>query len=128
MKEVPTSLRTWFIIHFIVDMFTGIPLLIFPELVLPVLGWNTIDPIATRVVGAALMAIGIESWLGRNAGVEVFRAMLTLKVIWSSCAILGIGLGLLMGGPQASWLFMSVFAIFWVVWIRYRYLLTKGSS
>ena len=87
----------------IADMLTGIPLLIFPELVMPLLGWSAVDPIASRVVGAALMGIGIESWLGRNANIDVFRTMLNLKVIWSSSAILGIGLGIWKGGPQAGW-------------------------
>jgi len=119
MKEVPNSLRTWFVIHFAVDMLTGIPLLLFPELVMPLLGWETIDPITSRVVGAALMGIGIESYLGRNASTEVFRAMLNLKVIWSSSAILGIGLGIWKGGPQTGWQFLGIFLIFWVVWIYY---------
>ena len=119
MNEVPNSLRTWFLIHFVADMITGVPLLLFPELVMPLLGWTAIDPIATRVVGAALMGIGIESYLGRNAGIDVYRAMLNLKVIWSSSAILGIGLGIWQGGPKAGWLFLAVFIIFWVVWIYY---------
>ena len=119
MKEIPDSLRTWFVIHFVVDMLTGIPLLLFPEVILPLLGWTIIDPIASRVVGAALMGIGIESYLGRNANVDVFRAMLNLKIIWSSSAILGIGLGIWKGGSKAGWLFMGVFVIFWFVWINY---------
>jgi hypothetical protein len=119
MKEIPSSLRSWFVVHFVVDMLIGIPLLLFPEIVMPLLGWDIIDPIASRVVGAALMGIGIESYLGRNAGIEVFRAMLNLKVIWSSSAILGIGLGLWQGGPQAGWLFIGLFIIFWFVWVYY---------
>ena len=119
MKEIPNSLRTWFVIHFYADMIFGIPLLIFPELVMPMLGWTTLDPISTRVVGAALMGIGIESYLGRNAGMEVFRAMLNLKVIWSSSAILGISLGLWQGGASAGWLFLGIFVIFWFVWVYY---------
>lgn len=119
MNEVPKSLRTWFVIHFYADMVFGIPLLIFPETIMPLLGWNPIDPIATRVVGAALMGIGIESYLGRNAGREVFGAMLNLKVIWSSSAILGISLGLWNGGAMAGWLFLATFVIFWFVWVYY---------
>ena len=119
MKEVPNSLRSWFVIHFAVDMLTGIPLLFFPEVVMPLLGWDIVDPIASRVVGAALMGIGIESYLGRNATIEVFRAMLNLKVIWSSSAILGISLGIWQGGAKAGWLFLGIFVIFWVVWIYY---------
>jgi len=117
MKEVPNSLRTWFVIHFYADMLFGIPLLILPETIMPLLGWSAIDPISTRVVGAALMGIGIESYLGRNASIEVFRAMLNLKVIWSSSAILGIGLGIWKGGAQAGWLFLAIFVIFWFVWM-----------
>jgi len=100
-------------------MLTGIPLLFFPEAVMPLLGWTTIDPIASRVVGAALMGIGIESYLGRNANREVFQAMLNLKVIWSGSAIFGIGLGIRSGGATAGWLFLGIFFIFWVVWIYY---------
>lgn len=119
MKEIPTSLRRWFVIHFVVDMIVGIPLLFFPEFVMPLLGWTPIDPIASRVVGAALMGIGIESWIGRNAGMDVYRAMLNLKVIWSSSAIIGIGLGIWKGGSLAGWLFLGVFALFWFVWTYY---------
>jgi len=119
MKEVPNNLRTWFVIHFYADMIFGIPLLLFPELVMPLLGWGAIDPISTRVVGAALMGIGIESYLGRNASLEVFKAMLNLKVIWSSSAILGIGLGIGQGGATAGWLFLAIFVIFWFVWTYY---------
>jgi len=125
MKAVPESLRLWFVIHFIIDIFIGIPLLFFPELVMPLLGWRTIDPIASRVVGAALMGIGVESYLGRNASSEVFRAMLNLKIIWSSSAILGIGLGIWKGGPQAGWLFIVIFGVFWFVWIYHWRILRK---
>jgi len=118
-SQIPSKLRTWFIIHFFADMIFGIPLLFFPELVLPHLGWNAIDPISVRVVGAALMGIGIESWLGRDSSMEVYRAMLNLKVIWSSSAIIGIGLGILNGGPAAGWLFLAIFVIFWFVWVYY---------
>ena len=31
-KQVPGSLRVWFVIHFAVDMLFAIPLLFFPEI------------------------------------------------------------------------------------------------
>ncbi|NJN80145.1 MAG: hypothetical protein HC797_06585 [Anaerolineales bacterium] len=119
-SSLPAGLRTWFVIHFVIDMLVGIPLLFFPEVIMPLLGWSPIDPIASRIVGAALMGIGIESWIGRNASLDVYRAMLNLKVIWSSSAMLAIGLGLWQGGASAGWLFLAVFFIFWVVWVYYR--------
>ena len=119
-SPLPPGLRTWFVVHFAADMLFGIPLLFFPEWTMGLLGWSPIDPIASRVVGAALMGIGIESWLGRDSSAEVYRAMLNLKVIWSSSAIIGIGLGLWNGGAVAGWLFLAVFMVFWAVWVYYR--------
>jgi divalent metal cation (Fe/Co/Zn/Cd) transporter len=75
---VPRSLRTWFVIHFVVDILFGVPLLIAPVLLLSWFGWETVDPFMSRLVGAALLGIGVESLLGRNASVEIYREMLNL--------------------------------------------------
>ncbi len=61
MTVVPSSLRFWFLIHFVVDVVVAVPLFVAPELTLSLFGWTTVDPIATRLVGAALMGIGVES-------------------------------------------------------------------
>ena len=118
--DLPRGLRTWFVIHFIVDMLFAIPLLFFPEILLPVLGWEAVDPITSRLVGAALLGIGGESLLSRNASRDVFKALLSLKIIWASGAILGIGLGLLQGGPAAAWGFLIVFVVFLGIWIYFK--------
>ena len=73
---ISKGLRTWFVIHFAVDIVFAIPLLVAPAAFLTFLGWTAVDPYAARLVGAALMGIGIESYLGRNAGVEAFQGML----------------------------------------------------
>ncbi len=117
---VPLSLRRWFVVHFALDVAIAVPLLLAPEWLLPRLGWLFVDPVTSRLVGAALMGIGLESLLGRNAGVEAFRAMLNLKIIWSASAILGLGLGLWKGGPPVAGLFMVVFAVFLGIWVYYR--------
>jgi hypothetical protein len=118
--EVPQTLRRWFIIHFATDLLFAIPLLLIPEIVMPLFGWETVDPITSRLVGAALLGIGTESYLGRNAGLEVYRAMLNLKVLWGSAAVLGIILGIIAGAPTAAWLFLIIFGLFAGVWIYYR--------
>ena len=119
-ETVPKGLRTWFVIHFVVDVLVGIPLLFFPRWLLPLLEWNTYDPITTRLVGAALMGIGVESLLGRNASVATFRAMLNLKVIWASSALVAIGIGIIEGAAATAWLFLAIFFVFWCVWVYYR--------
>ena len=119
-KSVPNSLRIWFVIHFVADVLFGLPLLLFPRWLLPLFGWGTYDPIMTRLVGAALMGIGIESLLGRNANTETFRAMLNLKVIWASSALFAIGAGIVEGAALTAWLFLAIFFVFWCVWVTYR--------
>ena len=118
--EVPGSLRFWFVVHFVVDIVFALPLLLIPEWLMPLLGWRCVDPISSRLVGAALMGIGIASLLERKASTEVFRAMLNLKIIWATSAVVGIGLGLLRGGPLVGWALLAVFAAFLALWVHYR--------
>ena len=126
-SKVPNSLRTWFVIHFVVDVLFAAPLLFFPQFLLNLLGWSTYDPVMTRLVGAALMGIGVESLLGRNADSDTFRAMLNLKVIWASCALFAFGAGIIEGASPISWGFMGIFAVFWCVWVYYRIRLGKET-
>ena len=124
---VPQSLRVWFVVHFCVDMLAGVPLLVAPVVFLSALGWTTVDPLMARLVGAALMGIGIESYLGRNAGVEAFRGMLNLKIIWSGTAVLGLAATAAVGdGPWTVWLVVALFVAFNVLWVRYRLRLRVG--
>ena len=117
---IPQSLRTWFIIHFYLDIIFGLPLLFLPTITLGLFGWETVDPATTRLVGAALMGIGVESFLARNKGIETFRGMLNLKLIWSSSAVLGIILSLIDDAPSMTWMFLIIFASFFGIWFYYR--------
>ncbi len=119
-KQGPSRLRSWFVIHFAGDMLFAIPLLFFPEVLLPLLGWKVVDPITSRLVGAALLGIGGESLLSRKASRDVFLAMLNLKIIWAVSAVVGISLGIAAGGPPLSWGFLIIFAAFLGVWGYYR--------
>ena len=118
---ISKGLRTWFVIHFAIDILFAIPLLVAPVPFLTVLGWTAVDPYTARLVGAALMGIGIESYLGRNAGVEAFQGMLNLKIIWSAAAITGILLTMATGyRPWGAWLLLAAFIPFNILWITYR--------
>jgi hypothetical protein len=87
---------------------------------MPWFGWKDVDPILSRLVGAALIGIGGESLLSRNGSVEVFRSLLRLKIIWAAAAILAIALGIGAGGARQAWIFLLIFGIFLVVWIYYH--------
>jgi hypothetical protein len=118
--EIPASLRRWFGIHAIVDLLIGLPLLVAPETLLRTLGWITVDPLSARLVGAALLAIGLQSWVGRRAAVETYRAMLNLKLIWSAAAIGSLLVAIGSGAPGASWVFLALFIAFFGIWFYYR--------
>ncbi len=116
---VPASLRTWFRVHFVVDLVAAIPLLLFPGRTLGLLGWTTIDPVATRLCGAALLGIGGASALVERHGLAGYRALLGLKVIWSAAAIFALLAGIAEGAPPAAWAFLSIFIAFSGVWMSY---------
>lgn len=123
-KEVPPILRTWFIIHFIVDISVAIPLFIIPQAILSFFGWPNIDLITTRLFAAALFGIGIESFLGKDAGRETYLNMLNLKIIWSTFAILGLFISILQGANHIiTWFGILVFGLFNLLWIYWKKLL-----
>lgn len=118
--DIPASLRRWFVAHFVVDLLVGLPLLIVPAAALGMLGWTVIDTVSARVVGAALLAIGIHSFVGRNDGVEAYRSMLNFKLLWSWSAIGALIIAAADGAPDPVWAFMAVFIAFAGVWFHYR--------
>lgn len=122
--RVPDSLRTWFIIHFIADYLFAIPLFLFPATILTWFGWQTVDPLATRLVAAALFGIGGASLLVRDENAQTYQAMLTLKIIWSVTAIIGTLITLIRGGPAFGWAILAIFTVFSAVWAYYKIQLT----
>jgi hypothetical protein len=125
---VPSALRRWFVVHFWADILFALPLFVAPRWFLGSLGWTAVDPIATRLVAAALFGIGIQSLLGRGEDPPTFRALLNLKIIWSATATLGIVWSQLEGGPALGWAFAAIFAGFNVLWVRYRLALREASG
>lgn len=116
---VPASLRTWFRVHCAVDVAAALPLLLFPQRILGLLGWTAIDPVATRLCGAALLGIGGASVMVDRHGLAGYRTLLGLKVIWSVAAIFALLAGIADGAPPAAWAFLSIFIAFSGIWMSY---------
>ena len=129
MKNVPKSLRVWFVIHFVVDMVFAIPMMVAPEWVLSLSGLTDVaDGLAgtaflpqeilfVRLVAAALFGIGGVSLWVRDESKEVFVALLKLKVIWSGAAIVALVWALLSGVSGVGiWLALGAFVGFAGVW------------
>jgi hypothetical protein len=125
---VPESLRRWFVVHFVADLLFAVPMIVAPEATLRLFGWHTVDPVTTRLVGAALVGIGGQSLLGRGEGREVFHAMLTLKCLWSGAAVVGLATSLAQGAPAMTWAFLAIFLIFAAIWNYYRVTLARPDA
>ncbi len=122
LPKIPKSLRYWFMAHAVIDWLVALPLIVSPTALLSMLGWSTIDPFAARLVGAALIGIGGESWLGRHKNAVAYQSMLRLKVLWSGAAVAGLALtlGTLNTSaeliPWGAWLILATFGLFFMVW------------
>ena len=119
VSEVPQALKISFLFHFAIDMIVALPLFLAPVQVLSLFGWIAIDPFASRLVAAALFAIGLESFLARNASAQTFKGMLQLKLVWSAFAMAGLAWSLLEGGLRyrwIGWLLAGVFGAFHILW------------
>jgi hypothetical protein len=122
-KEVPVWLRNWFLVHFAIDLVFAVPLFLFPVEFLTLLGWELVDPLASRLVAAALFGIGIESYLCRNSGRGTFNNMLSLKIIWSVSAVTGIVSSLVQDPrkePLMGWLLALTFLLFNFLWVYWK--------
>ena len=117
--EIPPSLRAWFAVHGVVQVLFAISMLLFPEALLPRLGWTVVDPVTTRLLGAACLAIGGGSWRVRRAGMAEYGVMLPLNVIWSSAAIVGLTIAIARGAPPVAVPFVAVNLLFCGVWVHH---------
>lgn len=54
--------------------------------------------------------------------------MLTMKLLWSSAAAIGLGLSVIEGAPRFTGVVLAIFLIFFVVWLCYRIRLIPARS
>jgi hypothetical protein len=118
---IPNSLKMWFIIHFIIDTIFAIPLIFFPSWIIGLFGLPSSEAVMARLVGAALIGIGGASFFSYKGTKENYDILLTLKLLWSSTAILGLLLSVISGAPNTIWLIIVMFTIFFFIWLYYKY-------
>lgn len=118
-NTISPSLKIWFKIHCVVDVLFALPLIIAPQWLLSLFGFTSVVPVLARLVGAALLAIGITSLFTRTK--EQFEIMLTLKIIWSIGAIIGLLWSLVEGAPASLWVVVVIFSLFLGLWIYYKW-------
>ncbi len=118
---VPRALRICFVAESLFQILCAVPLMLFPNGVLGMCGWTTIDPVATRLVGAALFGIAGASLLSRRTSLATFRALLRLKILWTGAAVFSVVLSIDQGAPASAWLLLLIVAslgAMWTYWLQ----------
>jgi hypothetical protein len=115
------ALKVTFGVHAVVALFFGAPLLIAPGRFLGLFGWQPIDPLLDRLLGAALLALAWSSVIAyrtSDAGVE--RAFIQVEMIYTVLGAVGLLRHLLIAWyPWFVWAIFYILAIFAILWLYF---------
>ena len=114
-----TSTRITFAFHSIVALVFGLPLLIAPGRTLDVFDWAPVDPILTRMLGAALLALAwgsFRGWRAKEWGKVEY--LVEIEIIFTVLSAVGIIRHLLKTGyPWYIWTILIILVLFAIAWI-----------
>jgi hypothetical protein len=117
------ALKVTFLIHAIVALGFGVPLLLAPGRFLIMLGWIHIDSMLSRVLGAALLALAWSSWRGWQAKEKTqVSTLLELETIFTVLGVVGLLRELIIFPyPSIYWLLCAILTAFAVAWIIFLF-------
>ena len=121
------ALKTTFGVHALVALIFGAPLLIVPGRTLGLFGWLPIDPLITRLLGAAMLALAWSSFLGyRSSDASVKAALVQMDFVFCSLGVLGLLRHLVVARyPWYVWTIFLILVVFGIAWL---YFLWKKPS
>jgi uncharacterized protein YjeT (DUF2065 family) len=113
-KQISTGLKNTYLIHFLLGLIFGLIYLLIPDVWNNLINWDISDPAAYRLVGAAVLAFGVSSWLAYKDGVWTHVKVLTqLEIIWTTLATFVMLWGMIFEGlPSFGWVNTVIFAAF----------------
>ena len=113
------SLRITFILHAIVAFIFGLGLLAAPGQFLDIFGWQPVDPLMTRMLGAAMLALGWGSVRGyRAASWDEVEILVEVEAAFTVLAAVGLLRHLLIASwPWYVWMIFAIFTIFAASWV-----------
>ncbi len=112
------SLKYTFLIHVIVSLIFGAALLLAPGRFLGLFGWAPIDPLISRLLGAALLALAWSSYRGWGASsYEQVSVLVEMEVIFTVFGSVGLLRHLLKAWyPWYVWFLLAVLLVFAIAW------------
>jgi len=113
------ALKLTFLIHAIISVIFGAILLVKPGGFLQWLHWWPLDPVVSRVLGAALLALAwgdFRSWWGRSR--REVTVLIEMQLGFAALSAVGLLRHLLTGQwPTMLWIPFAVFLLFAVAWL-----------
>ena len=136
-KTISTFLRNTFLVHLIIGFLLGVTLFLIPGRTLTLLGWvpesvpipNSqltvpgtifVDPLITRLLGAALLALAFSSYLGwRASSLSQVALIVQLELVYcalGSLAFIAAYFLLERPMPVIGYVFLVILLAFAVAW------------
>ena len=112
-------LKPTLLIHAIVSATLGALLLIIPGYFLQWLSWMPIDPIITRLLGAALLALAWGDFRGwRQLAKSDITLLVEVQLAFSALGSIGVLRHLVTGGwPAMVWIVFGGLTLFTIAWV-----------
>jgi hypothetical protein len=113
------SLRITLFLHALVAFVFGLGLLAAPGQFLDIFGWQPVDPLISRILGAAMLALGWGSIRGyRAASWEEVEILVEVETAFTVLAAVGLLRHLLVGSwPWYVWMVFAIFTVFALAWV-----------
>jgi len=111
------ALKVTFVVHGIVAVVIGAPLLLAPGRFLGWIGWAPVDPLISRLLGAAILGLGWSSFRGLGALPGERRILIETELAFTVLGCAGLLRHMLKWTyPWFVWLTFAVLAAFAVAW------------
>jgi hypothetical protein len=115
------GLKYTFLVHAIVAVIIGLGLVLVAQWFLDLVNWTPSDPTMARAYGAALLAIGVSSWLGYMATEwKQVRIVVRMENVLTIVGFLESLYSVLFAdGPAFVWSNVAITGIFGILFIYF---------
>lgn len=126
-SQISKQLKILFLIHFFVSIIMGLVFLIFIEAFVSLIQWPNPDPVAGRLLGAALIGFSASSLLAwRETEWMKVKLIVQMEIVW--CAVGAVVLLVsvfFFPLPFFTWLFIILLLFFFIVFVWFYFLQEK---
>ena len=128
--KLPAGLRITFMVHFIISAIVGIQHLLAPRIWIDLAGMEIDETVTWRLIGAAVIAFGVSSFLCYRARVwERVRIVVIMEIVWSFLGAMVILWALLFKGlAKLEWLNVVILMAFAIIFSLWHYKMNKYSA